>query len=169
MTEDLNGKHPLERARLASKNEEFALVGERVLGRMSVTRSFGDAFFKLKNTEYTHQIMGHALMTPQGKMDMHETHRHLYPFLISPPYLMPTPNTSTYTISDADLFLILASDGLWDTVGVNNDWVVDRVVKGCRVGQEDIAEFLLARVKEVGSPGDDVSIVVLLFKDPKSF
>jgi hypothetical protein len=35
MTEDLNTKNPLERARLASKNEEFAIVGERVLGHPS--------------------------------------------------------------------------------------------------------------------------------------
>ena len=35
MTEDLNTKNPLERARLTSKNEEFAIVGDRVLGQPS--------------------------------------------------------------------------------------------------------------------------------------
>ena len=33
MTEDLNTKNPHERARLVAKEEEFALVGERVLGQ----------------------------------------------------------------------------------------------------------------------------------------
>jgi hypothetical protein len=39
LTEDLNTKHPLERARLTAKDEEFAIVGERVLGQPS-KRSF---------------------------------------------------------------------------------------------------------------------------------
>ena len=35
MTEDLNAKNPHERSRLDTKNEEFALVGERVLGQIT--------------------------------------------------------------------------------------------------------------------------------------
>jgi serine/threonine protein phosphatase PrpC len=34
MTEDLNAKNPHERSRLDTKNEEFALVGDRVLGQI---------------------------------------------------------------------------------------------------------------------------------------
>jgi hypothetical protein len=37
MTEDLNTKNPLERARLIAKQEEFAIVGERVLGQTSMS------------------------------------------------------------------------------------------------------------------------------------
>ncbi|KIM71707.1 hypothetical protein PILCRDRAFT_16801, partial [Piloderma croceum F 1598] len=155
LTDDLNAKNPLERARLMAKQEEFAIVGERVLGQMEVTRSFGDAFFKLKNTNYTRQVFGHPLMTPKGKMSMHETHSHLYPHIISPPYLIPTPVTSTYPLSDAEVFLVLASDGLWDTAGVSNAWVVETVDHGLRTGQNDVAQFLLDRVKEIARPGDD--------------
>jgi len=98
---------------------------------------------------------------------MHDTHRHLYPHIISPPYLISTPLTSTHTLSDADLFLILASDGLWDTAGVSNEWVVETVIQGLQAGGKDIAQFLLDQVREVSRPGDDVSIVVLVFRDPK--
>jgi serine/threonine protein phosphatase PrpC len=127
--------------------------------------AFGDAFFKLKNTDYTRQVFGHPFMTPKGRMNMHETNRHLYPHIISPPYLIPTPDISTHTLSDADLFLILASDGLWDTNGVNNGWVVRTIFQGLRAGQIDIAQYLLAQLKEVGRPGDDVSIAILIFCD----
>ena len=40
LTEDLNTKNPLERARLTSKNEEFAIVGDRVLGPPSKNSLF---------------------------------------------------------------------------------------------------------------------------------
>jgi len=36
MTEDLNTKNPRECARFVAKEEEFALVGERVLGQNSM-------------------------------------------------------------------------------------------------------------------------------------
>ena len=127
--------------------------------------AFGDAFFKLKNTDYTQHVLGHPLVTPQGKMSMHETHRHLYPHINSPPYLIPTPATSMHTLSDADLFLVLGSDGLWDTGGVSNQWVAETVVCGLRGGEKDVAQFLLEQVKEVSRPGDDISILVLLFQD----
>ena len=132
------------------------------------TIAFGDAFFKLQNTNYTREVFGHPLMTPKGKMSMHETHSHLYPHIISPPYLIPTPVTSAYSLSDADIFLVLASDGLWDTAGVSNAWVVETVGQGLRTGQNDVAQFLLDQVKEIARPGDDVSIVVLVFRDSKS-
>ena len=128
--------------------------------------AFGDAFFKLKNTNYTREVFGHSLMTPKGKMSMHETHSHLYPHIISPPYLIPTPVTSTHPLSNADVFLVLASDGLWDTAGVSNAWVVETVGQGLRTGQNDVAKFLLDQVKEIARPGDDVSIVVLVLRDP---
>lgn len=38
MTVDLNTKNQSERARLAAKDEQFALVGDRVLGQIGVTR-----------------------------------------------------------------------------------------------------------------------------------
>ena len=131
--------------------------------------AFGDAFYKLKNTEYTRQILSHPLITPKHNMNTHETLHHLYPYIITPPYLIPTPAISTHTLSDADIFVVLASDGLWDTVGVSNEWVVEVVGQGLRVGSEDVAMYLLDRVKEVGRPGDDVSIVVLVFGHSENF
>lgn len=38
LTEDLNTRNGQERDRLTAKGEEFALVGERVLGQIGVTR-----------------------------------------------------------------------------------------------------------------------------------
>jgi serine/threonine protein phosphatase PrpC len=136
---------------------------------MKLPPAFGDAFFKLKNTAYTRHVLGHPSMTPKGRMNMHETHSHLYPHIITPPYLIPTPAISTHTLSDADAFLVLASDGLWDAVGVGNGWVVEIVWEGLRVRLEDVAVYLLDRVEEVGRPGDDVSIVVLVFADSEIF
>lgn len=98
-------------------------------------------------------------------MSMHETHKHLYPHIISPPYLIPTPVISTHTLTDADRFLVLASDGLVDAPGVSNQWIVETVDQGLRKGQENIAQFLLDQVRKIGSPGDDVSIVIILFGD----
>jgi hypothetical protein len=40
LTDDLNAKNPLERARLMAKQEEFAIVGERVLGPTSMYKLF---------------------------------------------------------------------------------------------------------------------------------
>jgi serine/threonine protein phosphatase PrpC len=108
-------------------------------------------------------------MTPKGKMNMDETHSHLYPHIISPPYLIPTATTSAHTLSDLDIFVILASDGLWNTAGVSNEWVVDTVSQGLRAGQNDVAQFLLDQVREISRPGDDVSIAVLVFRDLKHF
>jgi serine/threonine protein phosphatase PrpC len=136
------------------------------LPRLTLTLAFGDAFFKLKNTDYTQYVFGHPIMTGKGKMSMHETHKHIYPHIISPPYLIPTPVLSTYTVTDSDLFLVLASDGV-DTPGVSHEWIVETVWKGLRQGQENIAQFLLDQVREVGRPGDDVSVVILVFGDQK--
>jgi hypothetical protein len=38
LTDDLNTKNALERSRLTARGEEFAIVGERVLGQIGVTR-----------------------------------------------------------------------------------------------------------------------------------
>jgi hypothetical protein len=40
LTDDLNAKNPLERARLMAKQEVFAIVGDRVLGQTSMYKTF---------------------------------------------------------------------------------------------------------------------------------
>lgn len=128
--------------------------------------AFGDAFFKLKNTEYTHYVFGHSAMTRKGKISMHETHQHLYKHIISPPYLIPTPEISHLALTSDDRFLILASDGFWDTPGISMKWVATVVTEAQQNGNDErAAQYILDRLRERGSPGDDVSIIVLLFGD----
>lgn len=47
LTRDLNTKDPHERARLSAKSEEFAIVGDRVLGQIAVTRCIFLIYFIL--------------------------------------------------------------------------------------------------------------------------
>ena len=103
-------------------------------------------------------------MTPKGKISMHEAHQHLYKYIISPPYLISTPEISYRALTSDDRFLILASDGFWDTPGISTEWVATVATEARQSGNaDDAAQCILDRLREMGSPGDDVSIVVLLF------
>lgn len=102
-------------------------------------------------------------MTRKGKISMHETHQHLYAHIISPPYLIPTPEISAHTLTDADSFLVLASDGLLETPGVTKEWMVRTVNEEINAGQINISQSLLDRIRESFRPGDDVSVAIIVF------
>lgn len=94
---------------------------------------------------------------------MRETHGPYYHLIQSPPYLVPTPEVTSLDLWPEDVFLVLASDGLWDTEGVTNEWVVQTVLQGLTEKPLNIAKYLLERVHGVGRPGDDVTIAIIVF------
>lgn len=80
-------------------------------------------------------------------------------------YITATPDVSTHRIEDADDFLVLASDGLWDVV--SSQEAVDMVRSTVRV--PDLAAKRLAlRAIELGSD-DNISVIVVLLRGTVSF
>lgn len=185
LTTDLNADNSDERMRIQLEHpgEEHVITGKRVLGQIGVTRcrlsfqsslqflnlqisytAFGDAFYKLADPSYTGEVFGHPAMTPKGKMSMSDTHSPYYHLIQSAPYLTATPEVTLFKLHDDDLFLVLASDGLWNLEGVDNEWVINTIMRGWDEEQLNLAEYLMDRLKEVERPGDDVTIVVISFK-----
>ncbi|KAJ3037710.1 hypothetical protein HDV00_001359, partial [Rhizophlyctis rosea] len=94
LSKDLNAKSSAEVQRLRLEHpgeEDTVVVGSRVLGRIGVTRSFGDAYYKFPNTSYTTKILGHPLLTPPGHVSLSDQRDVLFAFYKTPPYLSAVP------------------------------------------------------------------------------
>ena len=53
----------------------------------------------------------------------------------------------------------MATDGLWDLVSSKE--AADIVLQGAAETHDDLARYLLERVRALKSPGDDVTILVI--------
>ena len=107
LSADQTPRNPLERERLLSEHpgesEEEMLKDDRVLGIM-VSRAFGDGRWKWdkETQELAKKKYGGPTVRPGFK---------------TPPYLTAEPEVTTTTVpKDKRSFLIMASDGLWDTM-----------------------------------------------------
>ncbi|CAK4082019.1 unnamed protein product [Aphanomyces euteiches] len=177
MSNDHNAKLPVEMARLAREHpgEDNIVVCKHpescyVKGGLQPTRALGD--FAFKDVDFN----APAAPTRRGGG------RHIAP-PYTPPYVLAKPEVQTHTVTGADKFLILGSDGVWDFL--TNQEAVEIVHHYVSRGEAHLAsravvELVLAKVAEVRgmdiedllevAPGkprrrlhDDTTVVVLVF------
>jgi pyruvate dehydrogenase phosphatase len=125
LSRDHNAREPEEKARLAREHpgEENVVVCKHptacyTKGRLQPTRSFGDLY--LKHSEFN---------APPGDSLRNRFVQPPY----TPPYITAQPELSVVPAdAERDLFVVLASDGLWDAV--DSQEAVDLVAHALRDG-----------------------------------
>ncbi|KAF0709585.1 Aste57867_5810 [Aphanomyces stellatus] len=175
MSNDHNAKLPVEMARLARDHPDEANIvvckhpeACYVKGGLQPTRALGD--FAFKDAAFN----ASAVPTRRGGG------RHIAePY--TPPYVLALPETQSHLVTDADKFLILGSDGVWDFL--TNQEAVEIVQQHAARGEKHLAsravvELVLTKAAEARemnlgeildvSPGkarrrlhDDTTVVVL--------
>lgn len=117
MTEDQTARNEAEVQRIFSEHpgeEGLVIRNERLLGQLQPLRAFGDIQYKWDKVTHSHiltQVYGGPIVPP-----------NLYK---TPPYLTAKPVITKHQLQGHDKFIILASDGLWDSL--NNQQAVDLV------------------------------------------
>ncbi|EPY50872.1 pyruvate dehydrogenase phosphatase [Schizosaccharomyces cryophilus OY26] len=132
LSRDQTGANPDEAARLEVEHPgEIVLRNNRILGRLMPSRAFGDARFKWSR---------------QVSERLHKEYFSAVPIPVkSPPYVTAVPEVETIKVdSKKHKFLIMASDGLWDTMSS------ERAVE--LVGQWIDSEFAENHASENTSP-----------------
>ena len=180
-TEDLNVKTPSEKERLAKEHpgEDQIIIGERLFGKLMCTRGeskvditkisfgltdsctgFGDGHYKLPRGPFgkLHKRYVDILsrIEQPGKIPMNEQYASYFYAYRSPPYVTASPESRTFQLEKGDI-VILASDGLWDLV--SSDELAIFVHEAVSVHRNDMAKFLLERVRCKVTPGDDITII----------
>jgi len=113
----LFSKHPNE-----SNN---ILKGGRLFGGLMPLRAFGDNRYKWTRSQQGElQELAHRSGDPalQSYQNLHIPNSYR-----TPPYLDAEPEVVHYRLSPKDRFLVLASDGLWDSDDIDEDKVVSLV------------------------------------------
>lgn len=125
--------------------------------------AFGDSFYKCQSTDIAQYVFGNARLTKKGNLSYHETMSPYYHLLESPPYLKATPEIISHPRSANDVFMVLASDGIWSIKGMTNEWVVEKTMEALsNATADDPSQYVMEEVKK-WEPGDDVTIKVIVF------
>ncbi|KAK7962392.1 protein serine threonine phosphatase 2C [Apiospora aurea] len=186
---DQDGYNPAEYTRVARehpKDKKDIFAGGRLFGMMPLTRcktaftrpllnimsyfekqiwvvAFGDAFYKYRTTDIAQYVFGNAQLNKKGHLSYHETMSPYYPLLESPPYLTATPEVVSHQRSHDDVFMVMASDGIWAIKDVTNEWVVDKTMEALsNASVDDPSRYIMEELKK-WKPGDDVTIMVIVF------
>jgi pyruvate dehydrogenase phosphatase len=109
LSQDHTARSPTEFSRLCEEHpgeQSTVVVRGRVLGGLMPTRAFGDARYKWSRSIQQTMI---PFLFPSRERGIPRN-------LLTPPYVTAEPEVLHYERDDRDLFLILASDGLWDEV-----------------------------------------------------
>lgn len=98
LTETHSLENPLEYQKLIADhpNDSSAVRGNKIKGKLKVTRAFGVGYLKQK--KFNDALMGILRVRD----------------LSSPPYVYTNPHTLSHKVTDDDLFVVLGSDGLFD-------------------------------------------------------
>lgn len=91
------GEHP-------GSERDTAIRQERLLGQLAPLRALGDFRYKWSKEQLL------ELVVPQFGANV------MPPHYLTPPYLTGRPEVTHHILTPKDRFLILASDGLWDTM-----------------------------------------------------
>ncbi|ETV71602.1 hypothetical protein H257_13064 [Aphanomyces astaci] len=179
LSTDHNAKHASEQARLVADhpNESNLVMCQSreacyVKGGLQPTRALGDFAFKYE--EFNTFPLG----------PKHKGGGRFIPQPYTPPYVLAVPEIQVHTLTDADHFLILGSDGLWDDLsneeavkivahfasrGLHNlaaqaliDQVIAKTADGFQVRAADIAALIPGRKRR--QVHDDTTVVVLFFQ-----
>ena len=147
LTRDHSINCPDEVDRLKSSHptseHNFVIKNNRLLGQLIPTRAFGDFRFKWSISDLKNVVK--ILDSPYAQ--------NLIPMnYYSPPYLYNVPDVAHHRLTTNDRFLILASDGLWDTMS-SSDAV--RLVGEYIEGKETDEKFRLQdRTLTIGNIND---------------
>ena len=101
--------HPMAESRHVLKNN-------RLLGQLVPLRAFGDVRFKWSLPELKNLV---------NLLDTTYVHSIIPMNYYTPPYLTATPDIMHHRLTPADRFLVLATDGIWETM--SNSQVVQLV------------------------------------------
>lgn len=122
----LYNDHPGEEATVAYSRKDGVM---RLLGGLMPSRCFGDSRYKYSLTD---QEKIDALLV-RGKV---ESYAYMRPNdLYTPPYLTATPEITYHDILDNDRFLVISTDGLFDSF--SNQEIVNHLEDFIASNQED--------------------------------
>uniref|UniRef100_A0A0B6Z8V6 PPM-type phosphatase domain-containing protein n=1 Tax=Arion vulgaris TaxID=1028688 RepID=A0A0B6Z8V6_9EUPU len=136
-----NADNPAEKKRLflRHQNESNTIIKNgRLFGELLPLRAFGDVRYKWKKQDLVRlvKIAGQSSGSSFGRYK----NMRLYKNYLTPPYLDAQPEVIHYRLSPRDRFLVIASDGLWDSEGMSDDKVVSLI--GHHIdGQQVLTDF----------------------------
>uniref|UniRef100_A0A182IZZ7 Uncharacterized protein n=1 Tax=Anopheles atroparvus TaxID=41427 RepID=A0A182IZZ7_ANOAO len=108
LTNEHNSDNVGEVRRLLSEHpateRDTVIRGERLLGQLAPLRAMGDFRYKWSREQLE------QLVVPQFGDQV------IAPYYHTPPYLSACPEITHHILTPRDKFLIIASDGLWDTM-----------------------------------------------------
>ncbi|XP_053571175.1 pyruvate dehyrogenase phosphatase catalytic subunit 1 isoform X1 [Bombina bombina] len=115
MSHDHNAQNESEVKRIKSehpKSEEKSVVKQdRLLGLLMPFRAFGDVKFK-----WSIDLQKRVVESGPDQLNDNEYTKFIPPNYHSPPYLTAAPEVIYHKLRPKDKFLILATDGLWETM-----------------------------------------------------
>lgn len=115
LSNDHNALNENEVKRVVSehpKSEEKTVVKqERLLGLLMPFRAFGDVKFK-----WCIELQKRVLESGPDQLNENEYTKFIPPNYHTPPYLTATPEITYHRLRPQDKFLVLATDGLWETL-----------------------------------------------------
>ena len=119
LTEEHHVDLPKERDRLLSEHpgEQFVIHAGRVLGGLQPSRAFGDGRYKWTVAEMEELTKRIQHIPSKGKQ--HGARMGSVtppPQYFTPPYVTARPDVQIHEIDNHDHFLIMATDGLWDSL-----------------------------------------------------
>jgi len=180
LSEDHNEDNIEEVKRLTRQHpgENAVIFRGRLLGQLQPLRAFGDIAYK-----WSVELHRKVLDVLYGKPLVPEV------IYLTPPYLTAQPDVTNMELTNSDGFLILATDGLWDTV--SNEMavrIVSEYLEGLQEGKsfsENAATKLIRfalgggsdfRLSEIMSIPenqkrnfhDDITVTVVFFGNAKS-
>ncbi|KAJ7395266.1 hypothetical protein BTVI_156926 [Pitangus sulphuratus] len=106
-------EHEVERVKMEHpKSEEKSLVKQdRLLGLLMPFRAFGDVKFK-----WSIELQKRVIESGPDQLNDNEYTKFIPPNYHTPPYLTAEPEVIHHRLRPQDKFLVLATDGLWETM-----------------------------------------------------
>ncbi|XP_027514905.1 pyruvate dehyrogenase phosphatase catalytic subunit 1 isoform X1 [Chiroxiphia lanceolata] len=106
-------EHEVERVKMEHpKSEEKTLVKQdRLLGLLMPFRAFGDVKFK-----WSIELQKRVIESGPDQLNDNEYTKFIPPNYHTPPYLTAEPEVIYHKLRPQDKFLVLATDGLWETM-----------------------------------------------------
>ncbi|XP_072007535.1 pyruvate dehyrogenase phosphatase catalytic subunit 1 isoform X1 [Engystomops pustulosus] len=114
MSHDHNAQNESEIQRLKSehpKEEKTVVKQDRLLGLLMPFRAFGDVKFK-----WSIDLQKRVIESGPDQLNDNEYTKFIPPNYHTPPYLSAEPEVIYHRLRPKDKFLILATDGLWETM-----------------------------------------------------
>ncbi|MBN3300815.1 PDP1 phosphatase, partial [Amia calva] len=115
LSNDHNAQNESEIQRIRSehpKNEEKTVVKQdRLLGLLMPFRAFGDVKFK-----WSIELQKRVLESGPDQLNDNEHTKFIPPNYHTPPYLTAEPEIIHHKLRPQDRFLVLGTDGLWETL-----------------------------------------------------